>query len=64
MARKIKPKPVLLAWVRRIYEKPMLVGIVPLGTEPQDVEYSHDGKDYNYLITVGTLEEFIDAYVH
>ena len=52
---KIAPKPLTLAWEGGIYDPPKLLGMVPEGTDPKDI----DGVD----VHVGTMEDYLYAYM-
>jgi len=53
----VTPQPLMLAWVGGGYGlRPRLLGTVPEGTRPQDVDTEH--------AVVGTLDEFLSAYLN
>jgi hypothetical protein len=53
----VTPQPLMLAWVGGGYGlRPRLLGTVPEGTRPQDVDAEH--------AVIGTLDEFLSAYLN
>ena len=58
---KVELRPLLLAWRTGGYEGLEFLGQVPEGTSELDLEESHGY--YRYNVYVGSLPEFLDAYI-
>jgi hypothetical protein len=62
---KVKPISLTLAWTGGGFGcRPTLLGIVPEGTNSKDVEFIIYDTDCSSDVIVGTLSEFISAYIN